>query len=301
MELFGLKLPELEKGLDVSATSCFRRIEVREHLSLLPCYIGRLADGITDHLSSKVLRYVPTLGGVLVSYSKPVVLQSFGKIFDEQPHIHFDVRYSAYVFKPTVGTILSGTVNKIGGDHVGCLVYDCFNASLIAPPTPAAVSMNGYDVGSRRNLRIGSKLWFRVSRLEVIGGILSITGEEVDFGTVLGLDTTEAAVDLRVAGDTVHDEHQGDSRDELDTRDSVVGDDLQTAGHSKREHRKKKKKKNKHRGRKLSEEVCLEDDVIAEEAEERERRKSRKKRKRASSGLEDEVKHKPKKHKLNHK
>ena len=182
MDFFNLKLPELEKGLNVSETSCFRRVEVQEHLSLLPCYIGRLADGIIEHLNRNMLRYLSSCGGVLVSYSKPVVLQSYGKIFDEQPHIHFDIRYSAYVFKPTVNSILCGTVNKIGGDHVGCLVYDCFNASLIAPPP---TSKNGYNISFSSNFQIGSKVWFMVTKLDIIGGILSITGEHVDFGSIL--------------------------------------------------------------------------------------------------------------------
>ena len=292
MELFSLKLPELEKGLDVSATSCFRRIEVQEHLSLLPCYIGRLADGITDHVSGKVLRYVASLSGILVSYSKPVVLQSFGRIFDEQPHIHFDICYSAYVFKPTVGTILRGTVNKIGGDHVGCLVYDCFNASLIAPATPA--SKNGYSVGFSGKFRVGSKVWFRVTRLDIVGGILSITGEQVDFGNILGPDS-EAMMDLRLPqapvtpGDSSRHNH-----DELDTGASVVGDELREAGQAQQERPKRRKK---HRQRKVSEEVCLGEVTVGERQV---RRKSHKKRKRASSGLEDEVKHKPKKHKLNY-
>ena len=167
-------LKQLEQGLDISETSCIRKVEVQEHLSFLPWYIGRLDEGITEHLNRKVLRYSDRYGGVLLSYSKPLVLQSLGRILDEQPHIHFDVKFWAYIFRPTVGSVLCGTVNKIGGDHVGCLVYNCFNAAIVKQ---SGVSKGWFDV----TFEMGSRIWFRVINLETVGGILSIKGEHFTF------------------------------------------------------------------------------------------------------------------------
>ena len=90
-----------------------------------------IGDGVLEHLNDKILRYSRDLGGVFLSYSKPRVLQEAGRIIDEHPHIHFDLDYKAYVFRPRVGSVLTGVVNNIGDDHIGCLVYDCFNASVV--------------------------------------------------------------------------------------------------------------------------------------------------------------------------
>lgn len=172
-------LPELEEIADVSAASCFRRLAVTEHMSLLPSFIGHLGEGIVQQLNRRILRYRQGYGGVLLAYSKPTVLQCMGRIHDEQPHIHFDVKYDAYVFKPIVGSILVGTVNKIGGDHIGCLVYDCFNAAV------ASNRVAGRDRGwlSRRFVE-GESVWFRVATLDVVGGVLSVKGAYVDLDSI---------------------------------------------------------------------------------------------------------------------
>ncbi len=191
------ELPELV-GLDLRASSCFRRLEVEEHLSLLPCYIGRIGDGVLEYLNGKTMRYSECYSGVLLSYSNPTVLQTTGRIMDEQPHLHFDVRFVAYIFKPVVGSMLSGTVNKVGRDHIGCHVYRCFNASVVQRRLLEKRSKGHNDNGLWTNFscEIGAKIWFRVIQLEVIAGVLSIKGEQVDMDEALGIpDETTAAKD----------------------------------------------------------------------------------------------------------
>ena len=153
--------------------SCFATMEVRQRMTLLPSYIGRVGDGVLEHLNDKVLRYSRDLGGVLLSYSKPRVLQNAGAIIDEHPHTHFDLQYTAHVFRPRVGSVLCGVVNNIGDDHIGCLVYDCFNASVVT-----------YRKSENRtlmlNYEIGNKIHFCVTQVEIVAGILSIRGELMD-------------------------------------------------------------------------------------------------------------------------
>ena len=174
-------LPQLAEipELRISETSCFRQLELQEHMSLLPCYLGRLAEGILEQLNRRVLRYSEEYGGVLLSYSKPCVLQSCGRIMDEQPHIHFDVRFTACIFRPTIGSVLCGTVNKIGADYIGCLVYDCFNASVVREAQQLRVT-NGWLA----RIELGSKVLFRVTRMDIAGGILSLRGEHFDIGSM---------------------------------------------------------------------------------------------------------------------
>lgn len=162
---------------DVNSSS-FRCVEVLEHVSLLPCYVGRLSEGIIKHLNQKVFRFSDQFGGILLSYSRPLVLQQHGAILDEQPHVHFDLKYSAYVFKPQIGSILFGVVNNIGGDHIGCLVNNCFNASVV-PHTKG-----GTNDWFPCHIDNGSTVWFRVTNLENIGGVVSIGGEYCDINSL---------------------------------------------------------------------------------------------------------------------
>ena len=180
-------LPQLAEIPDLllSETSCFRQLELQEHVSLLPCYLGRLAEGILQHLNGRVLRYSEQYGGVLLSYSKPCVLQRCGTIFDEQPHIHFDVKFTACIFKPTVGSLLWGAVNKVGGDYIGCLVYDCFNAAVVIETQRQQRVTNGWLA----RVKIGSKILFRVTKLDISGGILSLRGEHFDIGSTVDISS----------------------------------------------------------------------------------------------------------------
>ena len=232
------RLPELEQisAPDATASSCFHKLEVSEHISLLPCFVGRLSQGILEHLDKKLLRYSEQYGGVLLAYSKPSVQQTHGRILDEQPHIHFDLKYTAYVFRPVIDSIVCGTVNNVGGDHVGCLVYDCFNASVFAKQVKGQKQLNGLF----SEFIVGSKIWFRVVSIENISGILSIVGEYFD---IASLSQEEPSAFL-------HDNEADASLSQVDTSSELKvhssEDDLptvKTAQSPKKKHKEKKKKR----------------------------------------------------------
>ena len=149
--------------------SCFIRVESTEHICFHPRFLGRLKEGVKEELNSRLMKYSDVLEGVPVSYEGFKVLQRSGSILDELPNIHFDVKVNLIVFKPTIGTKLVGVVNKIGVDHVGCLVHNCFNASI-----SKTNFRNGliYD-----SLDIGSEFTFNVIGTEAVNGVLAITGE----------------------------------------------------------------------------------------------------------------------------
>ena len=151
--------------------SCFKRVQVKKRMSLSPSYIGRVSQGIVEHLNSDILQYSKELGGVILSYSNPMVQQRLGCIVDEQPRIHFDLQVTYYLFAPEVGDLLWGKVNKLGEDHVGCLVNDCFNASIQSKGAFLS-GINGCGP-----LELGDTLPFKVTELETAGGIYSIRGE----------------------------------------------------------------------------------------------------------------------------
>lgn len=85
-------------------------------VSLLPSDIGDIYAGIRRNIYQFLMRYNESLGGVLLAVSE----LSFGdgaregRIEDEMPHIHFDVKAKAQVFCPRPGHVLEGRVNKVG-------------------------------------------------------------------------------------------------------------------------------------------------------------------------------------------
>ena len=149
--------------------SCFTRVESTEHIFLHPRYLGRLREGVKEELNSKLMKYSDVLQGVPVCYENFKILQRCGSILEELPDIHFDVKVNLIVFKPIIGSSLVGVVNNIGVDHVGCLIHNCFNASV-----SKSNFRNGllYD-----SLDIGSEFTFTVIGTEAVNGVLAITGE----------------------------------------------------------------------------------------------------------------------------
>ena len=87
-----------EKNMISSAGTCFLSVEVKEHVILMPSYIGQIKKGIFHKLNQRILEYSPDVQGVIVAYSKPVILQSTAAILEDDPQIHFDVKYHVCVF-----------------------------------------------------------------------------------------------------------------------------------------------------------------------------------------------------------
>lgn len=238
------RLPELEQisAPDATASSCFHKLDVSEHISLLPCFVGRLSQGILEHLDKKLLRYSEQYGGVLLAYSKPSVQQTHGRILDEQPHIHFDLKYTAYVFRPVIDSIVCGTVNNVGGDHVGCLVYDCFNASVFARQlAKGRKRLNGLF----SEFVVGSKIWFRVVSIENISGILSIVGEYFDISSLSQEDPISTTHDNEIDASL----SKVDSNVELIAGSSENDEPIINMGRSpkKKKHKEKRSKKKWHK------------------------------------------------------
>lgn len=128
----------------------FVSVEVKEHITLMPSYIGRIKQGIFEHLNRRILQYSPELNGVLICYSNLVILQNSGLIADDYPQVHFDLKYSACIFQPPVGCVLNATVNRIGDGYISCLSQSCFSIYI------SVDSNDKYDVsiGDEVNVRI---------------------------------------------------------------------------------------------------------------------------------------------------
>lgn len=95
-------------------------------------------------------RHVPSLKGVLLSYSQIESLEPSARLMYDSPYSHIRIRAHFHTFSPEVGdvlggfsctigttetyflipTISDGIVNKVSPDHIGLLIYGVFNASI---------------------------------------------------------------------------------------------------------------------------------------------------------------------------
>lgn len=162
------RIPLAEARIKCSEqNSCFVRVESTEHICFGPRFLGRLKEGVREELNNKLMKYSHVLEGVPVCVEGFKILQRRGSILEELPKIHFDVKVNLIVFKPSIGSTLTGVVNSIGVDHVGCLVHNSFNASI-------SDFRNGFVFDS---LDIGSQFTFKVIGLPVANDVLAINGE----------------------------------------------------------------------------------------------------------------------------
>lgn len=131
----------------------------------MPKYLGNIKAGVVELLDSQVFVYSDELGGVPVAYKNIQLVQNVGRIIDDQTCIHFDIKADFILFKPQIGSTLTGVINKVGKQHIGCLVHGKFNA-WIPRRNPE---------GQTENL-LGEEIQFVVTNIFTNNNILSLKG-----------------------------------------------------------------------------------------------------------------------------
>ncbi|XP_075228791.1 uncharacterized protein LOC142328721 isoform X2 [Lycorma delicatula] len=76
-----------------------------------------------------------------------------------------------YVFKPKIGSILTGIINKKSDDHLGCLVHKVFNIAIPRPDNKDESSWIGTQ------LKIGQEVQFKVVEVDLNEDMPYIKGE----------------------------------------------------------------------------------------------------------------------------
>ncbi|XP_060948647.1 DNA-directed RNA polymerase I subunit RPA43 [Limanda limanda] len=261
--------------------SCLVVTTHRRHVALPPMFLQKKRTGILVELEAELLKFSQSLKGVPLAYDNISIVGQHGDIFDDSSYIHMDIEANFIVFQPTKGQKLLGKVNKLGVSHVGCLVHDCFNASI---PKPNLVTMETWrDAGPR----IGADLEFEVTALDADNaGVLLIRGR---------LDRTRVQ-ELMAMGEG---SESGIPADQPDTADTETNPETTEASPENTLKKKKKKKKDKVREEESEGEVtpsCQQDSVttpelngMTHEANGNEVGEKKKKKKKEKSLKEEEV------------
>jgi DNA-directed RNA polymerase subunit E'/Rpb7 len=90
----------------MSARSCFFEQVVSERLTVPPDYISGITNHVLLFLNRRLLVCTGKFHEVLVSYKDVKLVQTAGAIVDEQPYVQAHIRYTATIFRPTLGAVL---------------------------------------------------------------------------------------------------------------------------------------------------------------------------------------------------
>ncbi|KAJ3051961.1 hypothetical protein HK097_007050, partial [Rhizophlyctis rosea] len=166
--------------------SAFKIIRTKLYLNLAPVYVGNERKGVEEYLNRFLMRYVPEVDGVLLSYNNIIAADPVARIMYDSPFFHFHIIVTLILFAPQEKSNLVGVVNKVSPDHIGLLVHGVFNASIPADQIrknefywdedatcwkrPARESDPETDVGP------GSVVKFTVAELIKANDMLTISG-----------------------------------------------------------------------------------------------------------------------------
>ncbi|KIK95143.1 hypothetical protein PAXRUDRAFT_827293 [Paxillus rubicundulus Ve08.2h10] len=108
----------------------FRVINASLVLSIPPVFASDLRAGVEEMLDSMVMRYIPTLQGVLLAHSNLQFLHQTAAIRGDCPFAVCNVCFDATVWSPCVSMKLVGKINLCSPDHISLLVHRIFNVSI---------------------------------------------------------------------------------------------------------------------------------------------------------------------------
>ncbi|KAF9531585.1 hypothetical protein CPB83DRAFT_867962 [Crepidotus variabilis] len=115
---------------DNEANSQFHILNTTLVLSVPPVFAADPRGGAQELLDSMLMRYIPSLQGVLLAHSNLNFINSTAKIHADCPFLICNVLFDATVWSPKIGYTLAGKINLSSPDHVALLVHKTFNVSI---------------------------------------------------------------------------------------------------------------------------------------------------------------------------
>jgi len=142
------------------------------HMGLSPGTLSNIKEGLEAQLLPQLNKYYPPLGAILLGWDDLRLSVNTGLLIADTPSVHVDIVGQFFVFSPQVGCVLPGVVNKKSAGHIGCLVHETFNVSLMSDNT------QGVRIGDIIMIEVTKLFWGHRS-LPVIQGKLQSDGDSV--------------------------------------------------------------------------------------------------------------------------
>ncbi|KAG2074674.1 hypothetical protein BDR04DRAFT_154245 [Suillus decipiens] len=112
------------------STSEFRVTKATITLSVPPVFASNLRSGVEEMLDSMIMRYIPSLCGVLLAHSNLHFLSPTASINADCPFAICNVAFDATVWSPSIAMKLVGKIILYSPDHVSLLLHRTFNVSI---------------------------------------------------------------------------------------------------------------------------------------------------------------------------
>ncbi|KAG2016009.1 hypothetical protein CC2G_009225 [Coprinopsis cinerea AmutBmut pab1-1] len=114
------------KGKD----SDFQVVSATLSISVPPVFAKNPQAGVEEMLDSLIMRYVPSLEGVVIAHSNLTFTTPTARIKDDCPFLVCNIRFDATVWNPKIGSKMKGRIILSSPDHISLLVHRTFNVSI---------------------------------------------------------------------------------------------------------------------------------------------------------------------------
>ncbi|XP_057667664.1 DNA-directed RNA polymerase I subunit RPA43 [Diorhabda carinulata] len=141
-----------------------------QHLAIYPHQLNNFTESVKGLLNSKIAKYNKTFNGILLGYQNIKLLTDGGVIHEDSCFIHFDIQANFYIFKPEIGKIMNGMVNRKSRDHIGVLVYEAFNVSI-------PIKMEEDEENTENSIKIGDNVTFQITYINLASVLPYIRGK----------------------------------------------------------------------------------------------------------------------------
>lgn len=118
-------------------------------------FLGKEDRAIKEKLNRLKTRYVPEVDGVLIEWSDLSILNDKGILIDDQPFIFWRISFTARVFKPIVGKIIKGKIDRILQCYFIAKAMNSFTVTVTIPD----VYLN-HDIV--KNLMLEQEVYFKI-------------------------------------------------------------------------------------------------------------------------------------------
>lgn len=176
--------------LSADPASAVKKKKTRLHLALAPGALGGLKKGLECVMMENLNRYYPDLGAILLGWHGLKLCDRRGDITGDSPHIHVNVEGQVYLFNPDVGSKILGKVIKKSNGHIGCLVHETFNVSLLCDKR----QFDAIHLNELVAIRVNNLVWDNRRRPLLQGRLEGEMEPDYDSGidsTITGLVDTE--------------------------------------------------------------------------------------------------------------
>merc|ERR1719452_125535 len=193
-------------------------------LAISPTFLSNLKTGVEGQLSPNLNRYYPPLKAIMLGYDQLKLTTRTGGLMYDSPAVHITIQGRFFLFNPEIGSTLPGVVNKKSPGHLGCLVHDTFNVSLLAGDNERKV-MWGF-----RSLPV---IQGKLVTMEQVG---KVEVEDYDSGIDSTLSQEQRVVKVKKSKKRKREVEEDDGREEKRIKEEPVEEEVNSS-------KKKKKKK----------------------------------------------------------